>query len=458
MLLAAVLLLLAGLAGSLGRESVNFFEKRIKMGHLSQVKPHLNDLYQKYFKIFLEPHYTDRYGRQLEPDDWRTYSPENSICVDYLKVFIAMGYRLRHIEELVLLDSCLGYLYDDHSFKWSDQKDDDIMKTINALIRHQQLKIIYEGTRIHLVADVSATKCVRSLMVDSFSLSERHITVDTEGSKWIRVFNNYADCRQGLGDPIKDTYMSLLDQVVRDLGKKSFNTQIKVLNDEVEKWYQNEAGSSITGFIKDALGCVSSKSVSAQSECRHWPKKMMAVLQVVQSGALSTKVDLIHLQNMAAHFKEGFRAEREKFTENLARYINSIANFKQILSDGQSRRDPEGNGHYQNMIDNLCMPFRSLDTKDKNYGKYFDFNRLIMQLLIMVVNKDFFQISEEAFTHNVQERGQLVAPLYLATYWCRYMALTIGTIHKRYGKKFYEAKIADNAEFYMQIWPVAKAI
>lgn len=455
--------LISLIAGSVAGGLGGFFEPRPKMGHLATTKS-LTELYRVYFRLFIEPTMTAKQLGQQSPlhdDDWRVYSPQNDQCVNFLKAFIVLGYKLINIEDFILMDACLGYLYDEHTYRWLDNQEEQAKLTINALARDNNLKKIYDGTLIDSTTDTDSLACLKSLLMNVMSL--RIDDSNTNCNKqWLEQYNNYANCRGVLKPSPKksDTYIDLVSEIVKEMAVSCFYNEIEILKNEMEKWYQSEVGARLAKGVKATLGFAS--EADKQTAKRHWPKKLMRVLQVVLDKPVTSAIDLQYVRNMADGLRRHDVQMEQEFRRNLANYAN-----KKITIKSDSFDDPDGTKRYSELMAKLCKPFRSPPlatvSSEKNneiqQQRAYDFNGIIYQLVTMLFFDDYFGLDDRIFISEIQVKNDTTWALYAADYMCRYIGLTVGRVNNKKEqssqlKTSYDVEIAHNADVVMQLWPI----
>lgn len=421
---------------------------RPRMGHLARIADNQgNDLFRLYFGMYFEKIIAKDYGKyKLDKNDWRTYSPRSEECTKYLKSFIGSNYELINMQNFVLLDACLGYLYDDNEFKWSDQTSDAGKQTIEALINDENLRKIYSETQIETI-DSNGASVLKSTFEMFFHLLNKDYYYITCDKSWISMLVKFADGRKYLGQhPEQDSYLRLLFSSVSRLGSKCFKQAAEKVSSDMQ-CNLRRAKMTSSGTNKISSNSEQQRQQLLADEC---PEKLMKVLQVVQGVQVNSVINLNRIQRLGVGLERADAQAKKRFLNNLSAY----ANGDNLESTTYNNNLPIRESSYDIMKNDLCKYYRSNNViGDDTWA----------ELVKMLRHQDFFGRLDEVLFYRengnkvtTNKRAQRVRPVYMATFMCRYIDLTHANIDSTQGEPHYQIELASDASELMRDWPMGK--
>lgn len=191
-------------------------------------------------------------------------------------------------------------------------------------------------------------------------------------------------------------------------GQKDFSMQIKIINEEVNKWYKKE--TSIAKDVKAFL-CHASEA-HLQSKANHWPRQMMKVLQVATGVYTSSRIDKIStilitagLKHNVLPFKEEFMLNFKQFLATQLKYVDQTDDMSEFVLMGQKNA--------------LCAPYRSENER------YFDFKGAINDLVQIAKIEN---IDDKQFVERVVRTDEPISQLYSASIICQIIDALTGEV------------------------------
>lgn len=388
---------------------------RPEMGHIARLpRNEGHDLYRQYFRIFLMDELAEEDGlKRLYQNDWRNFSPTNNQCVKYLKSFIDDNYKLRELLDLIFLDSCLGYLFDDHQYRWTDQTNPAGKAMMESLVRDENLKRIYSGTKLEQL-NFRGTKFFVELFEDTLSMpSRKSMACNTK----IRVLTTYAQGRHFLGKPEEDTYVDLLSDAAKRIGQECFERLAKEMSEGSDFFIL----SSHT--LPDPRNLLPSPA-RKQLVKYNWPKKLLNVLQTSMGLSSSAEIDFDQLQLFAHQLKESDPQAQKQLISNLQKYVDS-------------QHVPVTQAGYQKLKNSLCRDYVT------------DVSEIWIELLKY---RDLFGDIERLLYQNPENcPTSKIRTMYLTTFMCRYINLTYATT----SLSGYVIMFPEDLAQIMRIWPMS---
>lgn len=399
---------------------------RSSLGHFPRLPHEIGKgLYEKYFETYVEKEMAEKEGKKkLNDDDWRKHSPTFNHCVSFLKKFIARDYKLEFMLDIIQMDSCLGYLYEDHEYKSTDPKTSDDKKTLETLINDEKLKKIYEGTKFETL-DFGGEKFLNNFFMFGLEpLVDDGKTNSCDQTTLVKAASLYGRGHDMLGDPNEDTYVDLLSDVVRRFGQKCFK--------ELAESY-----SMAINFVKPDTRVLPNLKNLLPSPAReqlvknNWPKKLMKVLQI-STGNIhghDNAIDFDKLQLFAYRLKEDDGVAKS----SLSFYLEWYAKSK--LKDPSSVMPVEASAAYNELKNDLCQDYISKD--------------MVAWISLLSYPKFFGNMEWILFENDDPFYRENIRTMYLATFMCRYIDQTFATkTNDRYVVSF------KHGSEYMSLWPM----
>lgn len=431
-----------------GRQAMGHLAK-ININHMVTGEPYL-DFYRIYFRSFLEPTMIKQLnhdGQPLDDEDWRVNSPMSDVCVRYLKIsFILNNYKLQKLEDFVLLDSCLGYLYEDINYSLSDQGGDKKkIETINALKDNKRLRDIYDSTKLGDLSTNDAQQCLNQLLGDGMTLRKRNANEFCDDN-WIELYLRFGNCYKTLSDSQSDSYVELLREHLSPLGANCFKLKRKEIYLKMEQWFKSESNTCLSKVKKR----IYSNEVTKQSEKFHWPKRMLRILQVTEGKSINEPVDMVTIQSIAQSLKRHDRTAISLVLRHLEKYASDDISIYEASNDEEAKKA------YANSIKKLCKPFLGKTQRSSSSsGKTkFQFRKMIKKLLEMNKIKTFLGIDTQRTLLMDETTATMMVPLYTTAFLCRYIKhFRIRKSRNITGDRYFELDVSDNIDTVMRDWP-----
>jgi len=412
-ILAFCSILVAFVASTVGGERIRNLE-----GHAIEMRPltgHLMDrpfanLYRSYAEAFIRSK-----DPTLAADDHRSWAPSADECINFLRVYKTSDRNIENIEDLVILDACLGYLYHEQSqeFHEVDKERSKLAENdLDSMIADEDLKMMYSGTQIATLPE-PAKECVANLLISSIMMRKQFPEVRCNNN-WIQLFLQFADCHKEIPQNLRgaDSYIDVVYKNIREETHRCFDLEIRTLNEAVrsdfERSYASRAGI--------AVGSLFSSRLKQQSE-RMWTSTMTNLMGIIQGTKRAVNLREVH------NILRGFYKDDPVFTRRLLTNMGLYADSKvKPKSKDLKTKDPTGRMRYRQVVDDLCNPFRSSDRSSVDYSKS------LVRLVQLLEHPDVFDLSFGVFMRNILERARETSPLYLCVSACNVLSFTEGEI------------------------------
>lgn len=401
---ASLYLAIESASGNLMEKEGYYYEARPRLGHF-KVVPFI-DLYKSWAAVFKLPNFPD-----LPQDNYRFYSPSGEECMTFFRDFRINEYTLRDIEELVVLDACLGYLYESKFKEEDSEKSKDLQDNLQGFIDDEKLKAIYDKTNIDKGTPESM-ECLGNLFLNAIQAKSQFTGVVCN-KEWLELFNRFAECqRHSVPREFRDTdsYGTILYELVRRRAKDCFHNEIHALNVAVRSKYVKNLFELTENSFKARFSLI-----RGQAKTRMWPKKITTLLAAFQGT--TKEINLREITGIIRGIKENHTNFKQRLLDNMARYADYAVAPK--LKDKRNPADPTGEKRYKALIDKLCNFFRQGDTTN-----FYDFSTSFVRMVKMLEYPEIFDISEDYFTGKVLRHSQETAPLYLSVSSCNILTFT----------------------------------
>lgn len=391
-------------ADKLAEKEGYYYEQRRRLGHFKDV-PFI-DLYKSWAAVFKLPNFPD-----LPQDNYRFYSPAGDECMTFLRTFRINEYTLRDIEELVVLDACLGYLYESEYKDSDSEKSVDLQESLNGFLEDEKLKQLYDNTRIDQGTPESK-ECLGNLLLNSIQAKSQFPGIVCNND-WLELFNRFAECQRKDVPPEfrdEDSYGVILYELVKRRGLECFNNEIHALNSAVRSKYIKSMFETHGNSLRSRFS-----PIRSQAKARIWPKKITELLAAFQGT--TKEINLTEINGIIRGVKEDNRNFKQRLLNNMATY--AVRTIAPKNKDKRNHDDPTGERRYKDLIDRLCNFFRIPD-----HHKSDDFSTPFVRMVRMLEYPEIFEIDEDYFTKKVLRHGYETAPLYLSVSSCNILAFT----------------------------------
>lgn len=410
---------------------------RMRLGHFKE-QP-FTDLYHQYAAAFVYP----KHMHERPMDDYRNYMPSGEECELYLKAFRINKYQMNDLEDFVILDACLGYLFDsdDHS---QDSETKDEVKQVLSKIKEDDtvLKELYQSKINEL--DGAATNCVADLLLSNILAKKQFPDVQCN-NHILQMYIQFAECEKetNLRAQGDDPYIKLMIEIVNKRASFCFDTEINLMNNAVREAFAKNTYDRTSNRLRKFFG----KGLATQSLKRMWPQELTTLLAAVQRPKKQVNIRLVH------QYIKGVYDKDEKLTSV---FLDNIAKFAQSrIKPGANKKfdrmDPYGSLRYTDLIDKICAFFRSSDSESQ-----YDFATPFIRMNELLRHSDLFKnITLERFRNAIiTKNARESSPLYLGASACNILTFTEGSLPQDNTKKQYKvAFVPDTSR--MVRWPDA---
>lgn len=444
------------------------FHYRPALGHFAE-EPYFR-LYQHYAVKFVQPYHPDRPN-----DDYRNFVPSAEECVVFFEDYKNNGKQVQDFDEFVMLDACLGYLYQSTFHAEDTEGREELVKDIERLKGDSDYKAFFDGTKVDddSVLSKDGQRCVGNLLLDAI-LAKAQFQEKTCNNAWIQVFVKFAECSEtSIPEEIRenDSYLRALFALVKQRASGCFENEITTLNEAVRDNYANKkltrASNKILGYAK---------TMRQQASDRMWPKPIQELLAAVQGVEFRKADDTVvkHLHGMkkirnmlkttdksqgptvnlrtVAGIVKGVTEGREEFLNELLTNMALYADkkIKPSKRNQDALEDSRGSRRYRDLVDNLCMDFRSSDREEG-----FDFGLAMVRMVRMLPYEKVLGVSKDKFVKNVLTDAFESAPLYLSLTSCNILTHTRGAFVQEPSNGPLHYKVSFNEDTSSMVkWPV----
>lgn len=405
------------------------FELRPRLGHFKNAP--FTDLYKIYAAAFVKPNHPERSN-----DDFRNYLPDSVDCINFFRQFRIDKHQLRDIDQLVVLDACLGYLFESEFQQLDMEENKMVAKALPDLIKDQTLIDLYKNTKIDEFPE-EAKACIGDLLVN-FMLAKKQFDSLVCDNHRLEIFNEFAECRAWIPKSAQDSYADTLNALVRERGKECFELEVQALNENINKVYAKNTVDRISNHL-------SFSRAKKQAKEREWPKEIVRVLSAVQGT--DQEINLRKVHEIIKGVDDSKPELEGKLLENMERFANKNID----RSKKADLKDPTGSSRYERLVDDMCNFFRRGDHQNGQY----DFATPYVRMIKMLKYQDVYGIKQRDFVKRVLLHG-VSAPLYLCVSACNLLTFTEAVFRKSLKVNVREYQVvfkADTSE--MVQWPNA---
>lgn len=387
-----------------------FFSNDERLGHFAK-EPYV-DLYKAYAVAFVMPHFPGR-----EPEDPRNYLPSGDECMTFLEKFYNQGKKLHNLDELVVLDACLGYIFESENRDHDKSVSDRVATNLEVFQQDSDLQRIYQTTTINSYSE-DAQVCIGTLLLDVIRVKYQFSDVACD-NHWIKVFTNFGACIHALPEEDQltqekreaDSYLQILFELLKTRGLECFHYEIHAMNMAVRGHYLNSPFKNMAR----SLGPFASKQ-----DQHYWPDSLKEILRAIQ-GPQTTKINLREVSNILRGTAIGQINFTKKFLKNMSVYAD--AKIKPKENSKSHAADPTGIDRYTNLVNQICLLFRS--TTKKNY---YNYAQALIRLVNMLKYPEIFEITTKYFVTKILNKSWDSGAVYLSTSACNILTFTSGVL------------------------------
>lgn len=434
--------LLITLVGCLYAAQVQAENIMDKEGHLTEFRPKTGhfrlepfmELFENYASAFIKPRFP-----QLPADDPSFYTPTAISCINFFQRFRIDEYKVRNLEEIVLLDACLGYLYESEYHAHDKEQNPYVNDNLDTWINDEVLKKAYTKTKIDQFSD-SAKDCVGDLLLGAIRIKKQFPTVSCN-NHFLELFLEFAACQKDTIPAVarqSDSYMNIIFELLKVRGKECFEIEIQHINDAVRGKYAN---SLTAATIAKVFG----GSVAKQASTRYWPSNIKKVLEAMTQP--QKELNLRDVNKIVRGVRENQLAFKNRLLTNMATYAD-----KEISSSIRKKATKDDSfSLYKSVIDKLCTDWRKTDNP-----KYYDYVTPFERMIRMLNYEDIFGISVVDFQSKVTNLAYESSPVYYSVSACNILTFTDGYVPDAVPgreKKFVVQFVPDTSR--MVLWPDA---
>lgn len=428
-----------------------WYQHRERLGYFKDAP--FTDLYKSYAAAFIYPVITPK----RDADDFRNVLPSGDECMVFLKKFQIDDYKLRDVEEFVVLDACLGYLYQSTYHDLDRSASDQVAKNLDAFIGDQRLKALYEGTKMNEYEE-DAKECVADLMWNTIRVKAQYPEVSCN-NHYLQVYIEFAECHSYIPGEAKekDSYFTMIYNLLKERAQMCFNNEILKMNEAVRYKYKNNPWRVTEHFDW--------RSLVQQKKERMWPGAISRLLLAINGPTKEISLREAHqtfkgisdyyskvpttAEEKAALDRSPAGTIRTKFLLSVGEYADSYIKPKK---DSRShRKDPSGTGRFNGMVDKLCEFFRS-----SSHEGYYDYATPIFRMLGIVRYPEVFGVSEEYFKDKVLISSHESGAIYISVSMCHILTFVDAAFRNDYnnGPLHYKAVFKPDVSKMIR-WPNA---
>lgn len=452
---------------STNRDSDNtFFHMRPRLGYFHKIDAYLK-IYEQYFSNVVQK--LDKSMQNVDINDWRNVRPTGEMCVNYLLGFQVKSYKLSKPYELILLDSCLDWLYDESSEKQFDlEKFNSATKEeFKMLSEDKKLKEIFESTSYK---DNKIPKELTEKIMDYImKLFKIYADNPRNGchSLWLESYNDFIEdvylnnCEEdktcihfSYENSENDSYLNLIYEATRQASKNCYNVLQRQMAGLMDEAYKQEAS-----FYKKFKA--STNKIAKQTDSMKLSREMIRILQLVTGSEPEKPIRLADVSKDLLALKDNDENEIEKFTNAISKYAMQKVNIN------DSSDDPEGRARFGKAMTKLCKPYidpkfflaqtggSSLwqdEEEEDSSKKSFEFYHLIYSLVRLTNHESIYGITKDKFEEDVLKNNW--ASLYLVTLACQMISTTWGQLDYETNRGEYKVYLRPNAQVLIEDWPI----
>lgn len=443
-----------------------FFHMRPRSGYFHKIDGFLK-IYEQYFSNVVQK--LDKSMQNLDVNDWRNVRPTGEMCVNYLLGFQVKSYKLSKPYELILLDSCLDWLYDTSSEKQFDlDKFNSVTRgELKMISEDRRLREIFESTNYK---DNTVPKELTEKIMDYMTkLLKIYADNPRNGchSLWLESYNDFVedvylnDCEDdktcvhfGYEHSENDSYLNLVYEATRQASKNCYNVLQRQMASLMDEAYKHEAS-----LYKKLI--TSASKTAKQTNSMKLSREMIRILQLVTGSEPDKPIRLADVSKDLLALKDNDETEIEKFTNAISKY----AMQKVDLND--SSNDPEGRARFGKAMTKLCKPYIDPkfflaqtggstlwenDDEGSSNKKSFEFYHLIYSLVRLTNHESIYGITKDKFEEDVFKNNW--ASLYLVTLACQMISTTWGQLDYETNQGEYKVYLRPNAQVLIEDWPI----
>lgn len=458
----AIALLAIGSNASNQEENTDEF-LRARLGHFHRMKdPRYLEIYEEYFKNVLKKR--DKSLEAANVNQWVNVRPTAHTCLDYLQYFRVKKYTLQKPFDIILLDACLDWLYDQSDEKRFDV--DQLGKTntvkLSNLAEDQTFKQIFASTQFK--TDSLPRNLTNEIYNYIMRLLEVHAGNPSNGchSLWMDAYNDFIEqvyignCETeegcnfyGIEHSDDDSYLRLIAQSTKEATASCYNVMQKQMPALWKESRRAEDHSSFRGKVKAAIG-----KLMGQTE--------QSILQLVSGGDPNKSVDLAQVADDLRRIKAQDEKAIKRMTGALANYVKHNADL------GSTAGDAYGRVRYGRALTKLCRSYTdpnfflaatggaAVDEDPDVVKKPFDFYHLIYSLVKVTNHEPVYGVSKEKFEKDIIRHKWV--PLYLATLACQIIATSVGSLNFDSNEGNFEVELDLAARVLYADWPISAIV
>lgn len=402
-LIACLSLAVAEAGESISERAGYFYQQRPRLGHFKDYP--FTDLYKTYATAFVLPNFPDR-----PLDDYRNYLPSGDECMVFFRKFRINEYKLVDIDEFIVLDACLGYLYESTFHEEDKEASQYVRDNLQQFIDDEKLREFYTNTKLDSLPD-QAKECVGNLFLQAVEAKHQFRDVLCN-NHWLEIFTRFAECQVQIPRECRatDTYLSALYERVRARANECFDNEIHELNKSIRHHYVKSPLQRVENSLTSKLS-----KPAKQRRVRFWTKQMTEVLRAVQGT--DKEINLRTVNEIIRGVGQKVPQIIDRLSINLARYADS----KISLSKKELAKDPSGVLSYDSLLDRMCNFFRTSDNEN-----YYDYTTPFVRMVRMLKYEEIFGITQNYFITHVLNQSYETAPLYLSVCSCNLLSFTEG--------------------------------
>lgn len=409
------------------------FRMEERLGHFASAP--FTDLYKQY-AVATQP--TELVGDR-PADDYRNYRPSADVCRNFFATFQGQSYSLNDLDELIVLDACLGYVVDGvfENDKDASEANKDYFRSLDS-----QATKLYD-TNVDSFGNAEKS-CLADLLLNVVLAKKEFPEVECN-NHMLQMYIQFAECQAAT--PLSshrddDTYVSNVYRLVRERVNRCVDVEVEHINQAVRRKFGKE-------WYKRASLTVARSVQKKQQLQRKWPTPVVTLLAAVQNT--QDEVNLRQVHQLLTHAQQNDEILKEHFLKNMAAFANK--RIKPKKGSSSSGTDPRGVQRYKELIDKTCNVFRSSDSE-----KDYDFATPIIRMVELLNHVEIFGVARDDFVRKLVTHTYEAAPLYLSVSACNMLTFTEGTYDPTSkGSPVYEVHFVPNTKK-MVVWPKASYV
>lgn len=416
------------------------YQMRERLGHFRL--PPFVEVYKHYSFAFNK----DKYPKG-DVDDYRNFLVTADQCRVFFAKFVARKFTLPNLEQMVVLDGCLGYVMDEKEFFTNDPESSDECKRQLATYRNMpKLQELYKSDIDSLGA--AERTCIADLLFSSITARLQYPKVKCN-NHMLQMYIQFAECQSDLVELHKrkqtDPYVKLVYDLVKEIVQGCFAAEIKHLNNRMK------FDSSKQLSYKLMPGIISSAAHNKGKD-RNWSKPVVEVFLAIQGLKPKQEISLREATKLVSGVNREDELSYDRLLENVGKYatekLKPRNNGDEELNDF-GIDNYQGEGKYTELIDNLCKHFRSTDRADK-----YDYALSLVRIVRLLKYEDVFGISEIQMIRDVVMYANESSAVYICVAACNLLTFTQGYLEEVSPTGQYQYKVTWKADLGRMIkWP-----